>query len=66
MPHEQKWGKEGRESEVETERIFKKGDVRQVKQVLGQTRSWGEIVTPPEKRVGVRKEGTARWRLSEF
>ena len=28
---------------METERILKKGDVRQVGQVLGQTRSWGEI-----------------------
>ena len=32
------WDKEGRESEVETERISKKGDVRQVRQVLGQYR----------------------------
>ena len=29
-------GKEGRESEVETERILKKCDIRQVRQVLGQ------------------------------
>ena len=28
---------------METERILKKGDVRQVGQVLGQTRNWGEI-----------------------
>ena len=43
-PHEESTGcKAGRDSEVETERILKKGDVRQVGQVLGQTRNWGEI-----------------------